>query len=75
MISQAMAAEINEQINRELYSAYLYLSMGTFFEAQNLPGFASWLKLQAQEELEHAMKLYGFLFDRGQILGLLDDTV
>lgn len=57
---------INGQINAELYAAYLYLSMSTYFEDNNLPGFANWMKLQAQEEQEHAMKFFNHLLDRGQ---------
>lgn len=55
----------NKQINNELYSAYLYLSMAAYCESKNLPGFGQWLKLQAKEETAHAMKLFGFIVDRG----------
>ncbi|MFZ5809214.1 MAG: ferritin [Chloroflexota bacterium] len=65
MISKSMQDAINEQIKNELYSAYLYLSMSAFFEARNLPGFAKWLRLQANEELEHAMKFYDYVLERG----------
>lgn len=65
MISKSMQDALNEQINKELYSSYLYLSMAAYFEAKNLPGFAKWLHLQADEEREHAMKFYTFLVDRG----------
>ncbi len=65
MISQAMQDAINDQINKELFSSYLYLSMSAYFESRNLPGFASWMKRQADEEREHGMKLYEFLNDRG----------
>ena len=47
---------LNEQINAELYSSYLYLSMSAFFSDINLNGFANWMRAQAQEELFHAMK-------------------
>ena len=56
---------INEQIKNELYSAYLYLSMAAYFESENLGGFANWMKKQAKEEQEHAMKFFEFLNDRG----------
>jgi len=56
---------INEQINAELFSAYLYLSMSAHFESQNLSGFANWMRVQYQEETGHAMKLYKYVFDRG----------
>jgi ferritin len=65
MISKAMQDAINEQINKELYSSYLYLSMAAHFENQNLSGFAKWMHVQEGEEREHAMKLYAFLVDRG----------
>lgn len=65
MISKTMQDAINEQINKELFSAYLYLSMAAYFEDKNLPGFAHWMTLQAGEEQEHAMKFYEYLHDRG----------
>ena len=65
MISNVMQEAINEQINKELYSSYLYLSMAAFFENENLPGFAKWLHVQADEERGHGMKLYEHLVDRG----------
>jgi ferritin len=57
---------INEQINAELFSAYLYLSMAAYFDRQGLKGFANWMKVQAQEEIAHAMKFYTFVFLRGE---------
>ena len=65
MISQTMQDAINEQINKELFSSYLYLSMATFFANKNLTGFSKWMHVQADEEREHAMKLYQHLEDRG----------
>jgi len=65
MISKTMQDAINEQINKELYSGYIYLSMSTYFEELSLPGFARWLRLQALEEQEHAMKLFDYLHERG----------
>ncbi len=65
MISKTMQEAINEQINKELYSSYLYLSMAASFENKNLPGFAKWLHVQADEERGHGMKLYEHLVDRG----------
>jgi len=64
MISKAMQAAVNEQINKELYSSYLYLSMAAYFENKNLPGFAKWLHVQTDEERGHGMKLYQHLVDR-----------
>lgn len=58
--------KLNEQINKELYSAYLYLSMASYFDSILLEGFAHWMKVQAKEEFGHAMKIYEFLNDRGE---------
>jgi ferritin len=55
----------NEQINEELYSAYIYLAMSAHFESMNLEGFASWMKHQAEEEVEHAMRLFTHINRRG----------
>jgi len=65
MIKGTVEKAINNQINAELYSGYLYLSMSAYFEGQNLPGAAHWMALQAKEEYEHAMKFYNFVFERG----------
>ena len=65
MISQALQDAFNEQIKNELYSAYLYLSMSAYFQRINLPGSAHWMRLQSQEEVSHAMKLFDHLNDRG----------
>lgn len=74
MISKVLQAAINDQINKELFSAYLYLSMSAHFESASLPGFASWTRLQAKEETEHAMKFFDFLNDRGGrvVLGAIE---
>jgi ferritin len=65
MISKVMQKAMNEQINKELYSSYLYLSMAAFFEDKNLPGFGHWMHIQEGEERGHAMRLYAHLIDRG----------
>lgn len=64
MLSKAVKDAINEQIKNEIYSAYLYLSMSAHCQAINLPGFAHWMRLQTQEEISHAMKLFDYLNDR-----------
>jgi ferritin len=64
MISDRIQQAFNGQINRELYSAYLYLSMAAYFEAINLRGCANWMKCQVQEEMVHAMKFYNFINGR-----------
>ncbi len=66
MLSKTLLTEMNEQIKHELYSAYLYLSMASHFEEANLDGFAHWMKLQAEEEQEHAMKFFDHIHDRGE---------
>ena len=65
MISKKMETELNTQINRELYSAYLYLSMATYLADEHLSGMANFMKIQAQEEMMHAMKIYGYVEEQG----------
>jgi ferritin len=65
MISKKMQDALIEQINVELYSAYLYLAMAAEFESQSFKGMAGWMEVQAKEETEHAKKLYNFVNDRG----------
>jgi ferritin len=60
-----MESALSKQVNRELYSAYLYLSMSSYFEAANMKGFAKWMRLQAKEERMHAMKIYDYVIIRG----------
>lgn len=64
MLSEKMKKGLNDQINAEIYSAYLYLSMASYFDSENLKGFANWMKVQAQEEMTHAMKFYSYLYDK-----------
>jgi ferritin len=65
MLSDNMQAALNKQLNAELYSGYLYLSMNAYFKTLNLDGFANWMYYQAQEELTHGMKFYDFINQRG----------
>ena len=65
MLGKRVEQALNDQIKHELYSAYLYLSMAAYAEDQNLSGFAHWLSKQAGEEQEHALKLYGYIVERG----------
>ena len=65
MLTDKMQKALNGQMNAELYSSYLYLSMNAYFKSVNLDGFANWMYYQAQEELEHAMKFYDFICQRG----------
>ena len=64
MIGKKMQDALNEQINAELYSSYLYQSMAADFLAKNLKGFAHWMEIQAKEEQGHAKKMFDFLVDR-----------
>jgi len=64
MLNPEIQDAFNKQINAELYSAYLYLSMAAHFEAQSLVGMAHWMRIQAQEEVGHAMRFFDFIHDR-----------
>lgn len=61
MISEKMQQKMNEQIVKEFYSAYLYLSFEAYFESLNLKGFANWFRVQAQEERDHAMMFFNYI--------------
>lgn len=65
MLSEKILDALNKQINAEFYSAYLYLAMSAYFEARNLKGFANWMRVQAQEETTHAMRIYDYVVERG----------
>jgi len=65
VISDRMQKALNEHVDAETFSAYLYFSMAAHFDHANLPGFAHWMKVQAQEELQHALKTYDFINERG----------
>jgi ferritin len=64
-MDKKMIEALNDQLNYELYSAYIYFAMAAYFDSANLPGFASWMKMQAQEEMVHVMKFYDYLNNRG----------
>lgn len=70
MVSNKLETAINEQINAEFWSAYLYLSMSVHFANKGLPGFANWFKVQFQEEQDHAMKLINYLIAKGNKITL-----
>ena len=65
MLNKKVEAAINSQINAELYSAYLYLSMAAYFESENLPGFANWMRVQFEEEQFHGLKMFDYVNERG----------
>ena len=65
MLSKKLLTQLNGQINAELYSSYLYLSMAAYFESANFRGLARWMRTQAGEEYGHAMKFYDYVIARG----------
>ena len=70
MIDGKMQEAINKHINAELYSSYLYLSMSAHYQSINLTGFAHWMRVQAREELAHALKFYDHVIERGGAVAL-----
>ena len=70
MISKKMTDRINEQINREMYSGYLYLAMAARMQEAGYKGVGNWLTIQYHEEMFHAMKFYGYLQDQGSAVEL-----
>ena len=65
MLSPKMEKALNEQINAEMFSAYLYLAMVAYFQEKNLSGFAHWMTVQNEEETFHAMKFFRYVSERG----------
>ncbi len=65
MLKERVEKALNEQLNAESFSSYLYLSMSSYFESLNMKGCATWMKVQAEEEYEHAKKFYDFILQRG----------
>jgi ferritin len=65
MLNEKIEKALNNQLNAELYSSYLYLSMAAYFQSVNLSGFANWMSVQAKEEWAHGMKFYNFINERG----------
>ncbi|MGD9946965.1 MAG: ferritin [Desulfobulbus sp.] len=65
MLKKKMLKALNDQINAEMFSSYLYLSMESYFQSISLTGFAAWMRVQVQEELMHGMKFYDFVNERG----------
>ena len=66
MLDSKVAKLVNEQVNKELYSAYLYLEFSIYYEQQGLDGFANWYMIQAQEERDHAMLMLQYLQNNGE---------
>jgi len=70
MISEKMTQALNEQVNREMYSAYLYMAMSTHCSQTGLKGFANWFMVQYHEEMFHAMKIYEYIQRQGAAVKL-----
>jgi ferritin len=70
MLSEKLLQKLNEQVNYEIYSAYVYLSMASYCESIDLSGFSNFFKVQAQEELFHAMKFYDYIFQKNGVVTL-----
>lgn len=70
MLKPEITKVLNEQINKELYSAYMYLGVSAWFEEKNLPGFGNWYRVQAQEEKDHAMLIFDYLIKNNEIIDL-----
>ncbi|MBT1247634.1 MULTISPECIES: ferritin [unclassified Thermosipho (in: thermotogales)] len=71
MLNEKMIQALNNQVNEEFYSAYLYLSMAAYFENIGLKGFANWMRIQAMEERDHAMKIFDYLARQGAKIKLV----
>jgi len=71
MLSKTMLNALNKQINKEIYSAYLYMSMSAYSQFIGLKGFANWFMVQYNEEMEHAMKIYTYVNDQGEKVKLM----
>jgi ferritin len=68
MLGENMEEALNGQLNAELYSAYMYLSMSAYYHSINLPGFANWMRVQWEEELKHALKFFDYIAENGHVL-------
>jgi len=65
MLSERMLKALNEQVTKELFSAYFYLGIAAYFKDKGFDGFANWMEAQAEEELGHAIRIYDYVFERG----------
>ena len=70
MLDKKVEQLLNEQINKEFYSAYLYLDFANFYQSKGLDGFANWYQIQAQEERDHAMLFYQYMHNNGEAVTL-----
>ena len=72
MLSKKIETALNKQMNLEMYSSYIYLAIAAYFDEKNLEGFAHWMKLQAQEELMHSIKIFDHILERDGKVKLMD---
>jgi ferritin len=72
MLNEKVEAALNEQLNKEIFSAYLYFSMSAWFSSRSLKGFANWMHIQGLEELTHSQKFFDFIVERGGRVRLSD---
>jgi len=74
MIDERVCSALNRQLGAEIYSAYMYVAMASYFERKNLKGFANWMRVQVQEELAHAEKFHKYIVERGgrPVFGSID---
>ena len=70
MLNEKVKELLNQQVNKEFYSAYLYLDFSNYYEARGLDGFANWYKIQAQEERDHALLFYQYLHNNNESVTL-----
>ncbi|VGO15643.1 Bacterial non-heme ferritin [Pontiella desulfatans] len=70
MISEKMQEELNEQVNKEFYSAYMYLAMSAYCNTIGLPGFEHWMRMQYEEEIMHVTKMYDYIMGQGRAVHL-----
>lgn len=70
MLNKEVTSALNEQLNREFYSAYMYLGISAWYEERNLSGFANWFRVQAQEERDHAMLIFDYLIKNNEVIDL-----
>ena len=75
MLKSSVEKALNDQLNAEMYSSYLYMAMAAYFESINLSGFAHWMTIQGGEEMDHARRFYSFIFQRdGRVkLAVIDE--
>jgi ferritin len=66
LLSKKMVDALNKQLNAEYYSSYVYLAMSAHFETKNFRGFASWMRVQSEEEIKHAMRFYDYIVDSNE---------